>query len=274
MGQVGRGLDEVSVFIDLYAQRYGLPLHAGCCGGTERWEGCPEELSLAAAASRSFFHYQAREAVVACLGRYKAVAQVVEIGVMMAARLGWGPDRAGLSWEVVMRRTRVFLAMVVGLVMATGDGAAQQEGRFTTESFRNGQAVPVAKPKIVQAEGQPPTIVYAASRTSTGWLEVPGSGRVAIDGGVEWQGRVAYLSLTFNVVVQDAATKKVLWAKSVGALWDTITFENTAAPGQKPAWSLLLKFPGAMGDLGGGPGQLKGVPVKPRHSWSGSEGVR
>lgn len=162
----------------------------------------------------------------------------------------------------------------------------QQSGSFQVESFEKGKAVPFGKAEMRTPPGQPPSITYPGSRSSSGWIDVGGS-QVAVSEGVEWQGKIAYLSLTFDLVVADAKTKKALWRSSVGAFWDTITFENQAKAGEPAKWALLLKSSrkpeyqqaydlstGAKLELKGGPAEPDGKPFTPRQSWSGSAGVR
>jgi hypothetical protein len=144
--------------------------------------------------------------------------------------------------------------------------------------------IPVASPKIVRKEGQPPTIFYPPSRRSNKWVDA-GEYLVGVDEGVEWQGKVAYYSLTHNLVVVDAKTQKTLWHSGDSAFWNTITFENLAKPNEAAQWAVVLKstaYPeySQCYDLNTGKRfALRGDPPKPpgtltpRKHWSGSAGV-
>lgn len=160
-----------------------------------------------------------------------------------------------------------------------------QTGNFKTESFSNGKAFSIQKPAIIQESGQPPKIIYGASRESTGWVDTL-IGQSAIDEGVEWQERKVYLTLTFEVVVVDARTKKTLWADSVGAFWNTITFTKLAQGSDKAQWALVLRSSshpeyqqlydletGKRLELQGGPTLPDGKPLVPRKVWQGSAGA-
>jgi hypothetical protein len=145
--------------------------------------------------------------------------------------------------------------------------------------------IPIAAPKIVRKEGQPPIIIYPPSRRSNKWVDA-GDGRVGVDEGVEWQGKVAYYSLTCNLVVVDAKTQKTVWHTGDSAFWDTITFENLAKPNQAAQWAVVLKsttYPeysqfydlnsGKRLALRGNPPKPPGTTIKPRKHWSGSAGI-
>lgn len=135
-----------------------------------------------------------------------------------------------------------------------------------------------------QSGSSPPTITYGASRKSTAWLDVGGT-KAAVDDGIEWQDRKAYLTLTFDLVVIDASTKKTLWSHPVGAFWNTITFINLSKPAEKPRWVVELSSTsqptyrqqfdlnsGKKLDLIGGPPMPQGKTFMPRKVWSGSAG--
>lgn len=162
----------------------------------------------------------------------------------------------------------------------------QSSGTITVQSFKAGKEVPIGKAQILRPADKPPTIVYPASRSSTDTIEIKNGTHVAVAEGLEWQGKIAYLSLTFDLVVVDAKTKKCLWSRSVGAFWDTITFENVADAGQKPRWELTLRSSarpeyqrnydletGDTRELKGGPPDPEGKPLTPRKTWKGSAGV-
>jgi hypothetical protein len=166
-------------------------------------------------------------------------------------------------------------------------GAAAKDGGLSVEHFEGGKAVPVSRPKVEQEPGKPPTIVYPQSRRSTAFVETRDGTSVAVDEGVEWQGKVAYLSLTFELVVVDAKTKKAVWSANIGGFWDTITFEDRAKAGGPPHWVLVLRSSrrpefaqdydletGKEGELRGGASKPAGRPLAVRKSWSGSAGVR
>src|SRR5581483_10144739 len=129
--------------------------------------------------------------------------------------------------------------------------------------------------------------IYPPSRASTGWVESKAGTLVAVAESLEWQGRIAYLSLTFDLVVVDAKTKKLLWSANVGAFWDTITFENLAKDGAEPRWALALRssakpeyqqnydlVSGQKLELAGLQPFPAGRPFTPRTIWSGSAGMR
>jgi len=160
-----------------------------------------------------------------------------------------------------------------------------QSGSFKTESFSNGKAIPLQEPIISQEPGQPPKIIYGPSRESTGWVEARG-GQSAIDEGIEWQGKKAYLTLTFDVVVVDTKTRKTLWSDSVGAFWNTITFVNLAKDNEAARWALVLGAKahpdyqqrydletGKKLELVGGPVLPEGKTLVPRRVWKGSAGL-
>src|SRR5947209_7501547 len=69
--------------------------------------------------------------------------------------------------------------------------------------------VPVAVPKIVREDGKPPMIIYPPSRASKKWIDV-GNLKVAVDEGIEWQGKIAYFAITDNLVIVDAKSEKTL----------------------------------------------------------------
>jgi hypothetical protein len=168
-------------------------------------------------------------------------------------------------------------------VAADAQEKKQDQDRGGMESSVPG--IPVASPKVVRKEGQPPIIIYPPSRRSTKWVDA-GDFLVGVDGGLEWQGKIAYYSLTFNLVVVDAKTEKTLWHTSASAFWDTITFENLAKANETTQWAVVLRsseYPGYSQyyDLNSGkkfalrgdPPQPSGTTLTPRKHWEGSAGV-
>jgi hypothetical protein len=193
------------------------------------------------------------------------------------------------------------LALLTCLTLRTATVAAQQKeedppkqgqgqqknGSFKTESFRNGKPIPERKPEITQEPGKPPIIVYSASRSSSKWLETPDRLNVAVDEGIEWQGKKAFLALTYHLLIVDTKTGKVLWSSSVGAFWDTITFVNTAKENEAAKWAVALRSSRNSGfqetydletgrklELTGVTPLPAGTPLTPRKAWSGSAGIR
>jgi hypothetical protein len=145
--------------------------------------------------------------------------------------------------------------------------------------------IPVSSPKIVRIEGKPPTIVYPPSRRSNKVLDI-GEYRVAVDEGVDWQGKIAYVALTYQLVVVDAKTGKTLWHVGESAFWDTVTFENLTKPNEPAQWAVVLKSSdnpeysqcydlnsGKELALRGAQAPPRGTALKPRKAWSGSAGV-
>jgi hypothetical protein len=154
------------------------------------------------------------------------------------------------------------------------------------ENFEGGKAVPITRPQTTQDPGKSPQIVYPLSRSSAKFVDTPHGFQVAVDEGVEWQGKCAYLSLTFDLVVVDTKTKKTLWSANVGAFWDTLTFADRAAAGAPPRWAVVLRSSrhpalaqdydlesGKKGQLHGEAATPPGRPLVVRKSWSGSAGV-
>lgn len=175
--------------------------------------------------------------------------------------------------------------LFVGLYMPVDDKAKQQE-RSGGGISSTVPGIPISDPKIAREEGKPPIIVYPPSRASKKWIDV-GEFMVGVDGGIEWQGKTAYLSLTQNLVVVDAKTEKTLWHAGESAFWDTVTFENMAKANEPAQWAVVLKSSwlprysqcydltsGKRFALRGGPPLPPGTVLKPRKSWSGSAGVQ
>lgn len=96
------------------------------------------------------------------------------------------------------------------------------------------------------SQEKPPVVTYSGSRTSAGWVELPGGAQVAVDKALEWRGTKVYLSLTWNLVAVDAASGKTIWSADVGAFWNELSVkELEGEPGQK-AWAVELRpGPGA-----------------------------
>jgi BlaR1 peptidase M56 len=163
---------------------------------------------------------------------------------------------------------------------------ARQRGSFSVESFKNGQGEAVKPAEIVREDGMPPKIVYPSSRKSSRFVETKGGANVAVSEGIEWQGKTAYLSLTFDVVVTKVGSEKALWSTDVGAFWNTLTFENTAKSGDPDRWAVVLgssrqpeyrKYldldTGRELETKGAPPQPTGDRLTPRRVWSGSAGI-
>src|SRR5262245_28858787 len=141
--------------------------------------------------------------------------------------------------------------------------------------------VDVSSPKIVRKDGVPPIITYPPSRESTKWIDA-GEYRVGVDGGVEWEGKIAYYSLTQNLVVVDAKSGKTLWHTGDSAFWNILTFENLAKANEAAQWAVVLTstaYPGYSQcyelntgkrlPLRGDPPKPPGTIVSPRKHWSG-----
>jgi beta-lactamase regulating signal transducer with metallopeptidase domain len=192
-----------------------------------------------------------------------------------------------------------FLALLTCLTLRTPAATAQQkadgppkqdpqkESSFRTESFRDGKALPEGKTVNTQEPGQPPVIVYPGSRSSNKWIETPQRVNVAIGEGVEWQGKTAYLGLTFELVIADTKTGKAIWSTNVGAFWDTITFVKVEKGKEAGKWAVALRSSANQGfqltydletgrklELTGGAAQPTGQAITPRRVWFGSGGIR
>jgi len=142
--------------------------------------------------------------------------------------------------------------LLLGLFLSIPLCAPAQE--ITVES---GRAGPVQNEKLESPEKRP-LIRYGRHRTSKSWLEVGGS-RVAIDDGIEWQGRRFYITLNFDLVATEispqkegapavgggapAAAEKVIWERDIGAFWSQIGIELfESAPGTKVESLALRSF--------------------------------
>lgn len=180
--------------------------------------------------------------------------------------------------------SRPFFLVSLGSILFLTSLVAQT-GSLKTESFSSAKASPIKKPTISQDLGQPPKITYGASRQSTGWVIANGS-QSAIDEGIEWQGRKAYLTLTYDLIVVDAKTNKSLWVESVGAFWNTITFANMSKGQDAARWAVVLGSSahpdyqqgyelesGKKLVLPGSSAVPDGTTRIPRKTWSGSAGV-
>src|SRR5437763_6882916 len=166
------------------------------------------------------------------------------------------------------------LTALCACTMPVDDKPNRQELGSGIESLVPG--VPVAKPKVIREKDWPPVIVYPPSRRSTKFVDV-GEYKVAVDEGVEWQGRVVYFSLTQQLVVVDAKSNKALWHVDESAFWDSVTFEILAKAAEPPQWLVALKSSAAPGysmcygladgkrlGLRGGPPAPTGTAITPR----------
>jgi hypothetical protein len=143
-----------------------------------------------------------------------------------------------------------------------------------------------------------PILRYGGSRSSKAWLEVAGS-RVAVDDGLEWQGRRFYITLLFDLVATQVPPKaegaagapadgvlaeKVIWERDIGAFWNQIGIESfESAPGTKVEALALrsTEHPEMVEyvDLGSGKrigpdpaGAAPGTPIALGGAWKGAEG--
>lgn len=137
---------------------------------------------------------------------------------------------------------------------------------------------------IVMGQTPPAGITYGPSRQSTGWVMVHGA-QSPVDQGIEFEGKIAYLTLMFDVVVVDAKTKKTQWSDSVGAFWDTLSIVRISKRDEAPRWAVELGSTsqpaykqryeletGKKLELIGAPGMPAGKLIKPRKEWTGSGG--
>ncbi len=160
----------------------------------------------------------------------------------------------------------------------------QARGSFRVESF-GPAANKLEKNLITSTKDEPPRIVYAGSRTSRKFLST-GQGNQAVDDGISWQGKTAYLSLTFELILVDDKTSQTAWTIWTGAFWDTITFANTAEAGKPAVWVVELQSSrhpeyrqqydlatGKQLALIGKPAAPSGTPIKPRLEYRGSAGL-
>jgi hypothetical protein len=182
-----------------------------------------------------------------------------------------------------MVRITILLSLLPTLVWAQVPPPAG--GSFKTETFSRGRRIN-EKTIVTEVKGGPPSITYGSTRESKEWITNNQGMQVAVDEGVSWHGRKAYLSLTFDLIVVDEATKKTVWSQSVGAFWDTISFINQAPSGKPALWQVLLsssRQPGYQQPfeletgkqlaLIGAAAMPEGQPFTPRKVWSGSEGI-
>jgi hypothetical protein len=157
-------------------------------------------------------------------------------------------------------------------------------GSLRVESSGPNRIVP-EKNEVSVPKDSPSSIAYGATRESKKFLPTP-QGNHAIDVGCEWKGKVAYLSLTYQLIVVDAKTEAHQWSNWVGAFWNKLTIVNTAAAGQPETWAVELsssKYPeykqrfdldtGKAHVLMGGPAVPAGKPITPRLAWRGSAGM-
>ena len=93
---------------------------------------------------------------------------------------------------------------------------------------------------IQDPTSRPPSITYGSTRESKAWITMPDGVAAAVDDGISWKGVTVYLSLSNDLIAVDDATKKTLWAKSVGAFWNRMTFVETSRAGGK-FWAVELR---------------------------------
>lgn len=186
-------------------------------------------------------------------------------------------------------RTSPFL---LALLLFTPIAAAQE---VTVES---GRAGPTRNEKLESPE-KLPILRYGRHRGSTRWLEVQGS-QVAIDDGIEWQGRRFYITLTFDLVGTEIApqkegapadgaaaaapAEKVIWHRDIGAFWNQIGIESfESAPGTKvealalrstehPEVVELIDVKTGKRIGGSDTNSAPGTPLPLAGSWKGAEG--
>jgi len=87
---------------------------------------------------------------------------------------------------------------------------------------------------------EPPSITYGPKRTSKKWVESRGV-LVAVDKGISWKGKTAYLSLTYDLVLVDAQTGKTVWSARVGAFWNKMTFNKVTKTDGRKVWAVELR---------------------------------
>lgn len=112
-----------------------------------------------------------------------------------------------------------------------------------------------AAPQAQEAEKKPPSITYGSRRESKAWVKKPDGVSVAVDDGITWKGVTVYLSLTGDLVAVDEKSKETLWAKSVGAFWNRVTFFETSRAGGR-FWAVELRP---------GPGETEGKDLVQLH---------
>lgn len=160
----------------------------------------------------------------------------------------------------------------------------QTSGNFRVDSFGPG-TVKTTNNVVSNNNGDIPKVIYGSSRQSKAFVSTK-NGDQAVDDGITWNGKRAYLSLTYQLIVLDNLKNEYLWGTSVGAFWDVLTIANTAEAGKQPAYVLELgstrrpeykqRFDlnnGKQLALVGGPAMPAGTPVKPRLEFRGSAGL-
>lgn len=160
----------------------------------------------------------------------------------------------------------------------------QTSGSFRVESFGPG-ASKTTNNIVTNIKGEMPKVVYGSSRQSKAFVTTK-NGQQAVDDGITWDGKRAYLSLTYHLVVLDNLKNENAWSASVGAFWDVLTIANTAEAGKPPEYVLELgstrhpeykqRFDLSNGKqlaLVGGPAMPAGTPIKPRLEFRGSAGL-
>ncbi len=73
-----------------------------------------------------------------------------------------------------------------------------------------------------------PSITYGSSRTSSKWIKGGFLGKVAVDEGIEYEGRTYYLSLMSDLIAttDEDGEEKTIWANNVGGFWNTLAIEK------------------------------------------------
>ncbi len=160
----------------------------------------------------------------------------------------------------------------------------QTSGNFRVESFGPG-TTKTTDNVVTNIKGEMPKVIYGSSRQSKAFVTTR-QGNQAVDDGITWEGKRAYLSLTYELIVLDNQKNEFVWSTSVGAFWDVLTIANAAETGKPPVYVLELgstrhpeykqRFDLSTGKqlaLIGNLAMPVGTPIKPRLEFRGSAGL-
>lgn len=109
-------------------------------------------------------------------------------------------------------KTSIWLACIATLIaMAAVTAVAQQQEERKSKNL------------VGKTEDGKPKIQYGMARSSGRWIKTRNA-RVAVDDGIEWNGRKYYITLTYSLLAVEG--EKTAWHKNISAFWDQMQISS------------------------------------------------